>query len=116
MSPTPFAIAGAGWRAEFYLRIAQALPERFRVTGVLTRDPARAARVAGEWATPTRSSLDELLADPEDLARGQLLLVFDRLPACEQVTIALPHHRGQWGSQQFIVRASNDRFDGQVDP
>jgi predicted dehydrogenase len=63
MSPTPFAIAGAGWRAEFYLRIAQALPERFRVTGVLTRDPARAARVAGEWATPARSSLDELLAD-----------------------------------------------------
>jgi len=63
MDSVPFAIAGAGWRAEFYLRVAQALPDRFRVTGVLTKDPGRAARVSGAWGVAVRSSLDELLAD-----------------------------------------------------
>ena len=63
MDIVPFAIAGAGWRAEFYLRIAAALPERFRVTGVLTTDPERAARVSGGWGVPVRASLDALVAD-----------------------------------------------------
>ena len=61
--PGRFAIIGAGWRAEFYLRIAATLPERFRVTGVLTRAPARAARVRAGWNVPIRASLDEALAD-----------------------------------------------------
>ncbi len=60
---TAFAIVGAGWRAEFFLRIAAALPAQFRVTGVLTRDAARAARIRDGWSVPVRSSLDELLAD-----------------------------------------------------
>ncbi len=63
MDIVPFAIAGAGWRAEFYLRVAHALPDRFRVTGVMTTDPGRAARVAGGWGVPVHSSFDELLAD-----------------------------------------------------
>lgn len=46
MTPTPFAIVGAGWRAAFFLRVAGALPERFRVTGVLTRDATRRTAVA----------------------------------------------------------------------
>jgi predicted dehydrogenase len=61
--PVRFAIIGAGWRAEFYLRIAAALPERFRVTGVLTRDPPRAARVGAGWDVPVRASLKEALAE-----------------------------------------------------
>ena len=35
-----FGIIGGGWRSEFYLRIARALPERFHVDGMLVRDPA----------------------------------------------------------------------------
>ena len=63
MDIVPFAIAGGGWRAEFYLRVAGALPDRFRVTSVLTRDPSRAARVTACWGVPVRPTLDDLLAD-----------------------------------------------------
>ncbi len=59
----PFAILGAGWRAHFFLRIANELPERFRVTGVMTRDAVRAASVTRQWSTPIRSTLEELLRD-----------------------------------------------------
>jgi predicted dehydrogenase len=52
MDPIPFAIIGAGWRAAFYERVAAALPERFRLTGSLSRS-----------APGTRATLDELLAD-----------------------------------------------------
>jgi predicted dehydrogenase len=44
-----FAIVGAGWRSEFYLRIAAALPERFRVSGVLVRSAEKAEAVAAKW-------------------------------------------------------------------
>jgi predicted dehydrogenase len=62
MSITRFAVIGGGWRAAFYLRVAAALPERFAVTGVLTRDAKRRAAVAAAYAIPTPASLDELLA------------------------------------------------------
>ncbi len=61
MTPTPFAIIGGGWRAAFFLRVAAALPERFRVTGVLTRDPARRAALATGSGVQTPASLSELL-------------------------------------------------------
>lgn len=52
MDAIPFALVGTGWRAAFYERVAAALPDRFRLTGTLSR------RVPG-----TRGTLDELLAD-----------------------------------------------------
>ena len=67
MSAVPFAIIGAGWRAEFYLRVAASLPERFRVTSVLTRDAARAERVTTAFAVPVRATIDEVLADHPQL-------------------------------------------------
>jgi predicted dehydrogenase len=63
VTPTPFAIVGGGWRAAFFLRIAEALPERFRVSGVLTRDPARRAAVAAGFGVATPGSLSDLLHD-----------------------------------------------------
>lgn len=63
MGPVPFAIVGAGWRAEFYLRIARELPDRFRVAGVMTRDAARAETVMSEWAAPVRATIDEILTE-----------------------------------------------------
>jgi hypothetical protein len=45
MTPIPFAIVGTGWRAEFYLRVARACPEHFKVVGLVSRgNPAIEAR------------------------------------------------------------------------
>ena len=60
--PVPFAVVGHGWRADFYLRLARLLPERFTCTGVLTRRAEVGARLEREWGVRTTRDLDELLA------------------------------------------------------
>jgi len=55
-------IGGAGWRAEFYFRIAAALPGRFRVAGALVRDAAKAEALRRKWGVATFDNLDSLLA------------------------------------------------------
>ena len=57
--PVRLAIAGTGYRARLLQRVVMALPDRFRVTGVLSRHPDPAATV------PEVADLDALLAaDP----------------------------------------------------
>ena len=63
MAPVPFAIVGGGWRSDFYLRVARELPDRFRVTGVQTRDSGRRSRIASGWGVRGCATTDELLAD-----------------------------------------------------
>lgn len=65
--PIVFGIAGNGWRAEFFLRIAQALPERFRVAGVVTRRAEAGEAITAQWGVPSFRSLNELQksGDPE---------------------------------------------------
>ena len=65
MTPGPvrFAVVGHGWRADFYLRLARLLPERFTCTGVLTRRAEVGARLEQEWGVRTTRDLDDLLAD-----------------------------------------------------
>jgi predicted dehydrogenase len=58
----PFGILGVGWRAEFFLRIARACPDRFSVTGVVGRSPERARDVATRFGVPHLSSIEELVA------------------------------------------------------
>ena len=58
--PIPFGVIGAGWRAEFFVRIAQALPEHFRLVGVAVRDPAKRAEFAGRTQAPTVADVDAL--------------------------------------------------------
>ncbi len=60
MKPIPFAIVGGGWRADFYLRIAQALPEKFCVNAALIRDPEKAKVFQKKWGVPTYPTLDEV--------------------------------------------------------
>lgn len=66
--PLPFALVGHGWRADFFLRVAAALPERFRCTGVVTRGEAAGAGVERAWGVPTHRSVGALLAAGEPLA------------------------------------------------
>jgi predicted dehydrogenase len=61
MKPIEYAIVGGGWRAEFYLRIARALPERFVVQGMVVRDAAKGQAIEGAWGVPTYRTLDALL-------------------------------------------------------
>jgi len=63
---TRFAIVGSGWRSAFYLRVAAALPERFEVSGLLSRDAIRRAAIRDSFGIHIPETLDDLLAtDPE---------------------------------------------------
>ena len=65
MGCTAFGIIGGGWRAEFYLRIAEELPDRFRVAGMLVRDAGKGRRLEETWGISTYRTLDDLLKVPE---------------------------------------------------
>ncbi len=69
MQPITFAMIGAsGWRAEFFLRIAQALPDQFRATALMTRDAANIPTLEAKWGTPAHTDLDAVLAEVPDYA------------------------------------------------
>ena len=59
---TTIAIIGAGWRAEFYIRIAQLMPERFEIIGVVARKEDVRSSLAQEYGVQTFSSISELLS------------------------------------------------------
>jgi predicted dehydrogenase len=59
-----FGLVGGGFRAQFFLRIAQAMPELFRATGLVVRDPTRAQAMQSRWGAPTYPSLAALLDRP----------------------------------------------------
>ncbi|HLZ62170.1 MAG TPA: Gfo/Idh/MocA family oxidoreductase [Ktedonosporobacter sp.] len=61
MNPTRFGIVGGGWRSLFFLRVAQALPDRFEVAGMMVRDEARGQEFEQAWGVKTYRTLDELL-------------------------------------------------------
>ena len=62
---TEFILIGTGWRAAFYMRIAVALPEKFRIVGIYTRSDDRAAALKEEgWNAST--DLEGLLAIKHD--------------------------------------------------
>jgi hypothetical protein len=59
--PITFGIVGGAWRAEFFFRIAKALPDRFRVAGCVARAQATRSRVERAWGIETFSAIDELV-------------------------------------------------------
>jgi predicted dehydrogenase len=61
LEPIIFNIVGGGWRTEFYLRIAQALPDRFQIGGIVVRDQEKGAALKQKWGIPTFQSLDVML-------------------------------------------------------
>ena len=66
--PLPFGLVGHGWRADFFLRVAAALPDRLRCTGVVTRGEAAGAEVERRWGVPTHRSVEAMLAADAPLA------------------------------------------------
>jgi hypothetical protein len=61
--PILFGVVGGAWRAEFYFRIAQALPERFRVAGCFARSEATRARIKEQWGIQVFDTLGDLLKE-----------------------------------------------------
>jgi predicted dehydrogenase len=83
-----FGIVGSGWRTQFYLRLTRLMPERFHVTGVVTRGAERGREVEQAWGVPTHRSVKELLAtgDPEFVL---VAVPWERAPAA---TVELVGH------------------------
>lgn len=63
MEKINFGIIGHGWRADFYLRIARELPERFQVSRMLVRREETALKLRTEWGVEAFLDLDSFLAD-----------------------------------------------------
>jgi predicted dehydrogenase len=69
----PFGVVGTGWRTRFFLRVAHARPDLFKVVGVVTRDVEKAQQWADPYTIPLFGSIDELL-------RQKPLFVITSLP------------------------------------
>lgn len=54
-------LIGAGWRAEAYLRVAKALPERFTITRVMVTNAESAGRIERDWNIPAVIGFDDFL-------------------------------------------------------
>jgi len=57
---TRFALLGVGWRARFFARVAEALPDQFELVGVVARNAQRAAEIADAWACPVYPGVSDL--------------------------------------------------------
>jgi predicted dehydrogenase len=62
MSPVKFGIVGGGRRACNYVRLAKVLPERFELSSMLIRNPAKMDAAAQKFDVPVCGDLDGLLS------------------------------------------------------
>lgn len=56
-----YGVIGAGWRAEFYIRIAMLCPEYFNVCGIFIRNPQKRKEFSRKYNLPIFDTLDGLL-------------------------------------------------------
>lgn len=56
-----YGIIGAGWRAEFYLRIAALVPEKFSVSGIYIRNELKRQEFLKKYNVPIFDNLETLL-------------------------------------------------------
>jgi len=62
-----FGLYGSGWRSEFFLRVAKALPERFEVAGVITRNNDKAEQFNRAFGVKCYKTADKLLASTKPM-------------------------------------------------
>ena len=64
--PITFGIVGGAWRAEFFFRIARALPDRFRISGCAARTEATRSRIQTALGIPTFNTIGDLVRSKPD--------------------------------------------------
>ena len=63
MGKIRYGVIGSGWRAEFYIRIAKAVPDKFEFTAVLIRDKEKGRAFSEKFGVAVVNSLDELMKE-----------------------------------------------------
>jgi len=66
MSKVKFGIVGGGWRAEFFVRVAKAIPDVFEVSSVLFRDEVKAETFREKYNVPVTTDFNELVSAETD--------------------------------------------------
>ena len=61
-----YAILGAGWRSEFYLRIAALMPDTFKVSGIYIRNKQKQREFSKKYNAPIFDTLEKLLQTDYD--------------------------------------------------
>jgi predicted dehydrogenase len=82
---TIFGVYGSGWRAEFFLRAAKALPDLFDVAGVITRNPEKAAYFTKQYGVRCFANADDLFA----AAKPEYMVVAVSKTICADIAISL---------------------------
>lgn len=82
VSKINFAVIGIGWRAEFFLRIARALPEQFEVSGVVSSRTSKREEIRNKWGLRAYQSAEELLANEKP---GFVVLSISKEAAAEVI-------------------------------
>ncbi len=59
--PAVFSMVGGGFRAQFFMRIANALPQEFAVGGMVVRDEGKGKEMERQWNIATYRTLESLL-------------------------------------------------------
>ncbi len=63
MDRISYGLIGSGWRAEFYIRLAKAVPDRFDLKAVLIRDPEKGKIFQEKHKVKVVNDLESLLAE-----------------------------------------------------
>ncbi len=66
MKPIRYAVIGSGWRAAFYVRIAQKLPEHFALCMLLCRTEEKAAQLRQAFSIPVSTREEDVFASQPD--------------------------------------------------
>jgi predicted dehydrogenase len=59
--PIRYGVVGSGWRTQAFVRIAERLPDRFTLDGLVTRTQARADEIVAAWNVPAYTDLSVFL-------------------------------------------------------
>src|SRR6185312_8928779 len=101
-APVAIGVVGTGWRAEFFARVTQALPEQLTLVGIAARRPERAEEARRRWQVPVVTDLVDagakvLTETPPAPDAGALFRLWDRVGSTGRVQVAeqylsLPGH------------------------